>query len=145
MKHLSIHTFYIVLVDKIQWVSSRGSSSKLSPPPETFPPSNGTPSTTMSGPLPERIEVFPRTLIETPLPGSPLLCNLYPATLPLNNCAGEGEATLSKSSAQFDQPHQLHLFNFNYRNQSRLLLVVQQNLLLRQHSLKFSSYIYFVV
>jgi hypothetical protein len=24
----------------------------------------------MSGPLPERIEVFPRTLIETPLPGS---------------------------------------------------------------------------
>jgi hypothetical protein len=63
----------------------------------------------MSGPLPERIEVFPRTLIETPLPGSPLDCvTCTPATLPLNNCAGE-EATLSKSSAQFDQPHQLHL------------------------------------
>jgi hypothetical protein len=93
------HTFYIVLVDKIQWVSEEA-PSKLSPPPETFPPSNGTPSTTMSGPLPERIEVFPRTLIETPLPGSPLDCvTCTPATLPLNNCAGEGEATLSKSSA----------------------------------------------
>jgi hypothetical protein len=76
----------------------------------------------MSGPLPERIEVFPRTLIETPLPGSPLDCvTCTPATLPLNNCAGE-EATLSKSSAQFDQPHQLHLsFNCTVTNHDYFL------------------------
>jgi hypothetical protein len=76
----------------------------------------------MSGPLPERIEVFPRTLIETPLPGSPLDCvTCTPATLPLNNCAGEGEATLSKSSAQFDQ-HQLHLsFNCTVTNHDYFL------------------------
>ena len=47
--------------------------SVISPPSEDiFPPSNGTPSITIKGLFPERIDQLPRMLIETPAPGSPL-------------------------------------------------------------------------
>jgi hypothetical protein len=72
-----------VLIHKVQWVSWWRRPNKPSPYQETFPPSNGTPST-RCGPFPEQTDSYGNKHLALPL--DCVTCT--PATLPLNNWEG---------------------------------------------------------